>query len=129
LVCGALSVPELRGPKVLFHSALLVGGILLMLHAANGLAPALRAAWERGRAGDERARGLHRRAFWLNLLAIAINLLLLAAFALRPAPLTPGIVEPSPQERVRREEEAFRKARERLMLEPAQPATSKTGQR
>jgi hypothetical protein len=129
LVCGALSVPELRGPRVLLHSALLVGGILLMLHAANVLAPAVQLAQDRLQPDEEHKRRLRSRVLWLNVLAIAIDLALLASFALRPAPLTPGIVEPSPQERARRQEESFRKARERLMLPAPEAGAPKAAER
>jgi hypothetical protein len=133
LVCGALSVPELRGPRILAQAMFIIVSTALMLYGANRVAPALHDAWERGGANDAEASKLRRRGILVNGAVFAAALVLFAAFMTRPALKTPGILELTPQERLRRAQEAFLKARERFekskpdaaLRQPgAQPPTS-----
>ncbi len=57
-----------------------------------------------------------------------INVGLLVAFATRPAPRTTGIVEPSPIERVRLEQEALRRAESARERSPAPTPSGKTSE-
>lgn len=107
-VCGPLAVPELRGRRVAAQEAVLIACILIMLYCGNVLVPAINAARDSGPAGDVRFQRLHRRSVALNLVALVAGLCLAVAFAVRPAPRTAGIIEPSPAERLMRETQAER---------------------
>jgi hypothetical protein len=98
-----LSFPELRGPLVMVQAAVILAATLIMLYAGNSLTPAINAARDAGPAGNERFERLHRRSVRLNALVLVMGVGLLVGFAVRPAPRTPGIIEPSPVERARRE--------------------------
>jgi hypothetical protein len=116
---GPLSFPESRGPGVAVQALLILAATLIMLYCGNALTPAINAARDDGPSGAERFQRLHRRSVRLNGVVLAIGVGLLIAFASRPAPRTRGIVEPSPQERARQEEEAYRKSfRERRSATP-----------
>ncbi|HEX8201248.1 MAG TPA: DUF4149 domain-containing protein, partial [Isosphaeraceae bacterium] len=66
-VCGALSVPEYRGPATAAQALLLLAGTLAMLHGGNALAPALAAAEAAaGAEGPGRSLRLRRQASWLD---------------------------------------------------------------
>lgn len=110
LVAGPLCYPEFRGPRIGVQAMLILAAILLTFYAGNSLTPAINAARDEGPSGDARFRRLHGRSVVLNLVVLAINVGLLIAFATRPAPRTTGIVEPSPVERVRLEEDAVKRA-------------------
>jgi len=117
-VCGAvalpaamgvpLSFPEYRAPRVGVQALAILAGTLVTLYAGNSVTPAIRAARKAGPQGEGQSRRLARRLVWLDGVTLVIGVGLLVAFATRPAPRTPGIVEPSPQERARREAETWR---------------------
>lgn len=111
-VCGALSVPELRGHRVAVQIVLILAGVLMMLYGGNSLAPAQSAARSAGPAVNDRLRRLRRRARSLDAIFLVIGVTLLGSFVVRPHPTTQGILEPTPQARVRQEEEEYRKNRE-----------------
>jgi uncharacterized membrane protein len=120
-VSGPLSVPELRGYKLAVQAGLLLAGTLLMLYCGNGLTPKLIAARDAGPAGQERFEQLLRRGVWLNGIVLALGLLLLVGFATRAAPQTPGIVEPTPVERARLENEQFQKVIDKAHAPDSRP--------
>ena len=95
LICGALSVPGLRGPWVGVQALMLVVGLSLMLYCGNTLTPAINAARDGGPASADRFDRLHRRSVNLNAVALLIGLVLLVGFASRGAPKEAGVVEPS----------------------------------
>jgi hypothetical protein len=123
-VSGPLSVPELRGSRVAIQAGLLLAGTLIMLYGGNSLSPAISAARDAGAAAQERFERLHRRSVRLNVLVLVIGVLLLVGFATRPTPATPGIVEPSPAERARREDEQF----QRILDQAHTPVSRPRGQ-
>lgn len=90
---------------------MILAGILCVLYCGNSLTPAINAARDAGPSGQERFRRLHRLSVRLNSVVLILGVALLVAFATRPAPQTPGIIEPSPAERARLAEEQARKAR------------------
>ena len=96
LVCGSLSFPELRGPMIGVQAGLIVVSLLIMLYCGNTLTPAINAARDGGPSTSRRFDRLHRRSVNLNVVVLLIGLGLLVAFAIRKAPRTGGIVEPSP---------------------------------
>jgi hypothetical protein len=100
-VAGPLCYHEYRGPMVGVQAAVILAGILVMLYAGNSLAPAINHARDGGPAGRVLFKRLHRRAVWLNAMVLVMGLGLLIAFATRQAPRTSGIVELTPEERVR----------------------------
>jgi hypothetical protein len=108
-VSGPLSVPEFRGFRVAWNSGLLLAGTLIMLYCGNSLVPTVNAASDTGPNGQGQLERLRRRSVWLNGAVLLIGLILLAAFASRPAPTTPGIVELSPEELARREDAQYQK--------------------
>ena len=128
-VCGAvalpaamgvpLSFPEYRAPGVAVQAVAILAATLLMLYGGNSVTPAIVAALDRGAGGHEQAARLYRRTLALNGVALVIVIGLLVAFANRPAPRSSGILEPTPQERVRLEEEALRAQRARARSAPA----------
>jgi hypothetical protein len=104
-VAGPLAFPEYRGIAVGVQSAILLGCILIMLYGANSLVPQINRARDAGPTAQERFERLHRRSVILNAVAMVSGIGLLVAFACRPAPRTSGIVELSPVERARLEEQ------------------------
>jgi hypothetical protein len=106
-VAVPLCFPELRGPWVGVQALAILAGTLIMLYAGNSLTPAINAARDEGPAGRSQFERLHRRSVRLNTVVLLLGLGLLVAFAARPRPRTSGIVELSPQERVRREAAAL----------------------
>ena len=100
LVCGALTHPELRGPRVAVQAGVLLASILTMFYAGNTLTPAINAARDAGPAAHDRFERLHRRSVRLNTLVLLAGLALLIAFAARPVPRSAGITEPTPQQRL-----------------------------
>ncbi len=110
LVSGPLCYPEFRGPGVGIQALLILTAILLTFYAGNSLTPAINAARDEGPSGEARFRRLHGRSVILNLVVLAIGVGSLVAFATRPSPRTTGIIEPSPIERARLEEDAVRRA-------------------
>jgi hypothetical protein len=124
-VTGTLSVPELRGPRVGVQMALLLAGTLIMLYCGNSLTPAIDAARDLGPSGQPQFDRLHRRSVWLNGLVLAFGVILLAAFATRPSPTTPGIVELPPVERALRDEEQYESVLEKAHAPaPGSPSES-----
>jgi hypothetical protein len=104
-VAVPLCFPEMRGPGVGVRSLVIIAGVLVMLYAGNSLTPAINAARDEGPAGQARFDALHRRSVRLNAVVLLLGLGLLVAHAARPSPATPGIVEPTTEERARREAE------------------------
>jgi hypothetical protein len=102
-VAGPLCVPEYRGPVVGVQAMVILGCTLIMLYAGNTLTPAINQARDAGVDGEARFARLHRRSVRLNGLVLVLGVGLLVAFAARRGPLTAGIVEPTPAERVRSE--------------------------
>ncbi len=102
LVCGALAVPELRGPAIGVQAVLIVAGILLNLYCGNVLTPRINAARDAGEEAKDRFESLHRWSVRWNGLVLLIGVVLLVWHAFRPVPGSEGIVEPSPQERYER---------------------------
>lgn len=95
LVCGPLAVHELRSPIVAVKACLIIAGILVMFYCANVLVPALA-----DRSTDpERAEALGLRLANLSSMVIVAGIGLLIAQAHRPTPTSPGIVEPTPEQR------------------------------
>jgi uncharacterized membrane protein len=109
-VAGPLCFPEYRGISVGVQSAMLLAIILIMLYGGNSLVPEINRARDLGADGHDRFARLHRRSVLLNGAAMIGGIGLLIAFACRPAPRTPGIIELSPIERARREAESSRGA-------------------
>lgn len=109
LVCGAMAVPELRGPIVGIKAALLLAALLLTLARAGGL-------WRRGAASGGRA---------VESLVAVIVIGLLAAHAYREPPTTRGIEEPSPMAIYQAHEAAARSQSTRFRANyPTRPAPS-----
>ena len=104
-----LSFPEHRGPWVGVQALLLLVGTLAMMYCGQSLTPAINAARDAGPEEKARFERLHRRSVQLNGVVMLIGVGLLIAHAARPAPRTRGIVEPAPEERVRREVERLRR--------------------
>jgi uncharacterized membrane protein len=100
MVCGPLSVPELRGPMVGVQAALIALSLGIMLYCGNTLTPAINAARDEGPASADRFNRLHKRSVHLNAVVLLIGIVLLVGFAVRRTPRTLGIVERMPQERV-----------------------------
>jgi hypothetical protein len=100
-VAGPLCYQEFRGPMVGVQAMVILAGILAMLFCGNSLTPAINQARDAGPSGQERFKRLRRRAVRLNAIVLVLGLGLLIAFATRPAPRTSGIVELTPEERVR----------------------------
>lgn len=121
-----LSFPELRGPAVAVQALTILAGTLIMLYAGNSLTPAINAARDAGPAGQARFDRLHRRSVRLNAVALVLGVGLLVAFANRPLPKTPGILEPTPVERARAEYQRLREREEAGRSRPArgEPAPS-----
>ena len=99
MVCGPLSVPELRGPMVGVQAALIALSLGIMLYCGNTLTPAINAARDEGPASADRFKRLHKRSVNLNAVVLLIGIILLVGFAVRRTPRTPGIEEMTPQER------------------------------
>ncbi|WP_165232546.1 hypothetical protein [Aquisphaera insulae] len=91
-VAVPLGYPEIRGPRIAVQSMVILGGILAMMYVANLPAPA------------EQDRRIAR----LDLLVILALCGLLAAFATRASPGSRGLVELSPADRVRYDQELDR---------------------
>lgn len=118
-VAGPLCFPELRGPSVGVQALVIIAATLTMLYAGNSLAPAINAARDAGTSGRARFDRLHGRSVRLNGLVLLMGLGLLIAFAARPRPKTPGIVEPSPSERAEAQAKFLRK----VQAVPPRPAS------
>ncbi len=134
-VCGVLTHPgDYQGLVSGVQIALLLAGTMVMVYGGNVLTPAINAARDAGPPGAERFQRLHRRSVWLNSLVMIVGVGLVIAFAFRPSPHTPGLVEPTPREAARQRAETLRTMQEayeaRLreiapQTKPAQaPATS-----
>jgi Domain of unknown function (DUF4149) len=123
LVCGSLSVPELRGYRVAAQAGLLLASTLLMLYGGNSLTPAMNVACNHGPSGRPQLERLLRRSGELNLIVVVCGLLLLGGFATRPAPTTVGIVEPSPVERSILNEQQY----QRILDKARQPSSRPLG--
>jgi hypothetical protein len=100
-IAGPLCYHEYRGTMVAVQALLIIAGILLMLYGANSVSPAIRKT--PGDALPDMAQLARRQrvANVVNLLVGLLALLLLAAYVLRPAPKTSGIIEMTPLERSR----------------------------
>ncbi len=124
-MCGAIALPaylgaplsfqEFRGPSVALQALLILAGTLLMFYCGQSLTPAINAARDAGLDGKPRFDRLHRRSVRLNGAVLLIGLGLIVAFAARGGPRTSGIVEPSPAERARLEDQQY----DRLLKERA----------
>lgn len=108
-VAVPLAFPELRGPRVGVEALVVIASALAMLYTGNVLVPRALDAREAGEAGSRTFRRLYRRAVGLTVAVLVAGMLLLAAYVIRPAPTSAGIVEPGPVERARLEEEALRR--------------------
>jgi hypothetical protein len=86
----------------------IIACILTMLYAGNSLTPAINEARDAGPSGHARFEQLHRRSVRLNTAVLVVGLGLLVAFATRPGPRTPGIIEKTPSERIRYDEAVSR---------------------
>jgi hypothetical protein len=95
-----LAFPEYKGPWVGVQAGLILAGILIFLYCGNSLTPAINAARDEGPDGADRFHRLHKRSVQLNAAALLIGVVLLAAHASRRPPMTPGIRELTPQQRV-----------------------------
>jgi hypothetical protein len=110
-ICGAIALtsivavplcyPEYRGAKVAVQALAIIACLLTTLYVGNSQKAAMNVRGESTASRDGRSTPLYRRAFWLNLLVPITGVGLLAAFAIRPAPRTSGIVELTPEERDR----------------------------
>jgi hypothetical protein len=100
-VAGPLCVHEYRGAMVGVQALAIVLGILVMLYGGNSLAPAINSAADRAASNPEPLERLIRRAAGLNVLVMAVVFLLLVGLATRHAPRTSGIIEMTPEERMR----------------------------
>ena len=98
LICGPMSYPELRGPRVGIQALFVLVGALVMLYCGNSLTPQINAARDGGLDASARFDALHKRSVRLNALVLLIGIGLLIAFAARPAAKTIGIVERPPGE-------------------------------
>jgi hypothetical protein len=107
-VAGPLCFPEFRGIRIGIQAAVLLGCILSMLYGGNSLVPEINRARDAGPESHDRFVRLHRRSVLLNASVMIAGIGLLVAFACRPAPRTEGIVELSPRDRIRLEEERLR---------------------
>jgi hypothetical protein len=105
-VAGPLCYPEFRGPSIGVQAMLILGAILLTFYAGNAPGPTAAGAGKAAQEADATARRTRYRSMSLNMAVLAIGVGLLIAFANRPAPRTSGILEPSPMERIRLEDEA-----------------------
>jgi hypothetical protein len=126
-VAGPLCFPEYRGLSVGVQAGVLLVWILSMLYAGNSLVPQINEARDGGPATHARFEGLHRRSVVLNGVAMVIVIGLLVVFACRPGPRTQGIVELSPVERARQEEERIRKGSVHSAAPAAPAAAPRTG--
>lgn len=119
-VAVPLSFPDLRGPTVAAHAVLILAGIGLMFYGGNGLVPAR----DPGPGRVVSLSAILRRAALLNGISLVIVAVLLVSFAVRPAPVTPGLADPSPEawaERSVRSFEAKQRAYERSRQVPPRP--------
>jgi hypothetical protein len=126
-VAGPLCFPEYRGIAVGIQAGLLLGCILSMLYGGNSLVRQINQARDEGASSHARFERLHRRSVVLNAAVMVAAIGLLVAFACRPGPRTEGIVELSPIERVRREEDQLREQTGRpadFGRGPAKPAAT-----
>lgn len=98
LVCGPMSYPELRGPRIGVQAMFVLAGALVMLYCGNSLTPQINAARDGGPDTARRFDALHKRSVILNAIVLFIGIGLLVAFAARPAPRSSGIVERAPGE-------------------------------
>ncbi len=83
LLCGALSMPSLRGTAMGLQIA---GGIIacfIMLYCGNVLTSAINAARDAGESGRVRFEKLHQRSVTLNSLVLLIGLVLAILFSSR----------------------------------------------
>jgi uncharacterized membrane protein len=132
-IAGPLCFPEFRGLRIGIQAAILLGCILIMLYGGNSLVPQINRAREDGPPSHDRFVRLHRRSVLLNAAVMVAGIGLLVAFACRPAPRTEGIVELSPRERARLEEEILQQRAGRPGAEtsrrPAEvPGSPRSGQ-
>ncbi|WP_435010326.1 DUF4149 domain-containing protein [Tundrisphaera lichenicola] len=100
MVCGPLSVPELRGPMIAIQAILILGSLGVMLYCGNTLTPAINAARDEGPGSQKRFDRLHKRSVHLNAVVLMIGIALLIGFAFRKPIRTSGIHEMTPLERV-----------------------------
>jgi hypothetical protein len=107
-VAGPLCFPEYRGPAVGVQALALLGCTLLMLYGGNSLTPAIIEAQGLGPEGEERLVRLRRRSVALNGVVLLVGASLIVAFTARRPPVTLGIVEPTPEQRVRSDGEIQR---------------------
>jgi putative copper export protein len=98
LVCGALGVPELRGPDVGLKSGALLAALLLTLYAGNAVAPRLSAARDAGPSEAKRVTAFERRLSLLHNLILILVASLIVAHAYRGAPTTRGIPQSDPSQ-------------------------------
>ncbi len=95
-----LSFPEFKGWWVGIQALLIIACTLIFLYCGNSLTPAINAARDAGPPGADRFNRLHKRSVRLNAVVLLIGIVLLVAQATRRSPVTSGIRELNPQERV-----------------------------
>lgn len=100
-IAGPLCFPEFRGPWIGVQAGILLAIVLVMLYGGNSLVPEINRARDLGPETQSRFDRLHRRSVIHNTMAMLGGIGLLIAFACRPAPRTGGIIERTPDERVR----------------------------
>lgn len=100
-VARPLSFPELRGPMVAVQAGVILVAIVLAFAAAQQLLTTGRAAGSQ-QSDDEIDTHFHRalrRTAWMDAVSLLLGVGLLAAFVLKDAPRSPGIIEPTPEQR------------------------------
>ncbi len=122
LVCGAMTTPEMRGPKIGIQAMFLLGGALIMLYCGNSLTPAINAARDGGPETAGRFDALHKRSVRLNALSLLIGIGLIIAHAARPPVKYGGIIERAPGELTEGQGKFLRDAAEieRTLSNPAE---------
>jgi hypothetical protein len=99
LICGALAVPELRGTRIAVQAGMLLASIAILFYCGNILTPRINAARDAGPDQSGTFDRLHKLSVRLNGVVLVMGIALLVLYAVRPAPLTLGIAEMTPQER------------------------------
>ncbi|MDX2037740.1 MAG: DUF4149 domain-containing protein [Isosphaeraceae bacterium] len=120
-----LSFPEFRGPAIAVNALIIIACTLLMLYCGNSLTPAINAARDAGRDQAARFDRLHKQSVRLNAIALLLGSILLIQFAVRPTPVTDGIIELSPEQRAEYDREALKVIDRLIKGKPVTDADSK----